>query len=117
MPDEQMMEDIERTRVIVHLIDLAPMDETDPVHNHEVIRRELHAFSSDLADKPEVTVFNKIDLIPEAERDALVRRTAHAIGLDVDQVIVASGASGINVREILERAWTLVRADKDAPAD
>ena len=106
---------IERTRVIVHLVDLAPMDETDPVHNHEVIRKELHAFSGELAEKPEVVVLNKIDLIPEDERDALVRRTAHAIGLDVDQVVVASGAVGLNVREILERAWTLVEEDRDAP--
>ena len=106
---------IERTRVIIHLVDLVPMDETDPVHNYEVIRKELHAFSGDLADKPEVVVFNKIDLVPEESRDGLVRRTAHAIGLEVDQVVVASGATGLNVRDILEQAWTLVEEDKDAP--
>ena len=91
------------------------MDETDPVHNYEVIRKELHAFSSDLADKPEVVVFNKIDLVPEESRDGLVRRTAHAIGLEVEQVVVASGATGLNVRDILEQAWTLVEEDRDAP--
>ena len=101
---------IERTRVIVHLIDLAPIDGTDPIRNHEVIRNELHAFSPALAEKPEVLVFNKIDLIEEDERDALVRRTAHTIGVEVDEIVVASGATGINVREILERAWTLVQS-------
>ena len=105
---------IERTKVIVHLIDLAPMDGSDPVHNHEVIRRELHAFSGALSEKPEVLVLNKIDLVDPDEQDALVRRTAHAIGVGSDEVVVASGATGVNVREILERAWTLV---KDAEAD
>ena len=99
---------------LVHLIDLAPMDDSDPVHNHEVIRRELHAFSVALAEKPEVLVLNKIDLIDPDEQDALVRRTAHAIGVGIDDVVVASGATGVNVREILERAWTLV---KESEAD
>ncbi|MBC04588.1 MAG: GTPase ObgE [Phycisphaerae bacterium] len=101
---------IERTRVIVHLIDLMPMDESDPVRNHEVIRRELHAFSPELASKPEVVVLNKIDLVDPEEREAVVRRTAHAIGLGVDELVVASGATGENLREVLERAWDLVRS-------
>lgn len=108
---------IERTKVIVHLVDLAPMDESDPVHNHEVIRRELHAFSRSLAEKPEVLVFNKIDLIDPDEQEALVRRTAHAIGVEVDEVVVASGATGVNVREILEQAWVLMKAADAADAD
>ena len=101
---------VERTRVIVHLIDLMPLDESDPVHNHEVIRRELHAFSPELASKPEVVVLNKIDLVDPDEREAVVRRTAHAIGLGVDELVVASGATGENLREVLERAWDLVRS-------
>ena len=101
---------VERTRVIVHLIDLMPLDESDPVHNHEIIRRELHAFSPELASKPEVVVLNKIDLVDPDEREAVVRRTAHAIGLGVDELVVASGATGENLREVLERAWDLVRS-------
>ena len=101
---------VERTRVIVHLIDLMPLDESDPVHNHEIIRHELHAFSPELASKPEVVVLNKIDLVDPDEREAVVRRTAHAIGLGVDELVVASGATGENLREVLERAWDLVRS-------
>lgn len=101
---------IERTKVIVHLIDLVPMDESDPVRNHEIIRHELHAFSPELASKPEVVVLNKVDLVDPSDRDALVRLTAHAIGLGVDELVIASGATGENVRDILERAWELVRS-------
>jgi GTP-binding protein len=99
---------VERTKVIIHVIDLVPFDESDPVANHDVIRRELLAFSPVLAEKPELVVFNKIDLVHADEKDELVRRMAHAIGLDPKEIVVASGATGVNVREILERAWTLL---------
>ncbi|MAH65727.1 MAG: GTPase ObgE [Phycisphaerae bacterium] len=99
---------VERTKVIVHVIDLVPFDESDPIANHEVIRRELHAFSPVLAEKPELVVFNKIDLVAPAERDATIRRVAHAVGIDPAEVVVSSGATGENVREILERSWKLL---------
>ncbi|MDB4633045.1 50S ribosome-binding GTPase, partial [bacterium] len=99
---------VERTKVIVHVIDLVPFDESDPIVNHEVIRRELHAFSPVLAEKPELVVFNKIDLVDSTERDATIRRVAHAIGLDPTEVVVSSGATGENVREILERSWKML---------
>jgi GTP-binding protein len=106
---------VERTKVILHVLDLAPLDESDPVRNHEVIRGELHAFSPALAEKPELVVFNKIDLVDPEERDAVVRRTAHAIGVEVDDVVVVSGATGEGVREMLERAWTLLKANDESP--
>ena len=107
---------IERTKVVLHLLDLVPLDGSDPARNHEIIRGELHAFSPALAEKPELVVFNKIDLVDLDDRDALVRRTAHAIGVDVTDVVVVSGAAAINLRELLERAWTLLR-DADDGAD
>ena len=102
------------TKVLLHLVDLVPFDESDPVRNHEIIRGELHAFSPALAEKPELVVLNKIDLVDPDERDALVRRTAHAIGLEVEEVVVISGATGINLRDLLERAWTLLQASDEA---
>lgn len=108
---------IERTRVVIHLVDLAPIDGSDPARNHEIIRGELHAFSSALAEKPELIVFNKCDLVEDSERASLVRRTAHAIGVDVEDVVVTSGATGHAVRDMLERAWALVRSTDEETAD
>ncbi len=56
---------IERTRLLVHLIDIAPLDGSDPVRNYEMIRNELFEYSVPLAEKPEIIVFNKIDLVPD----------------------------------------------------
>jgi GTP-binding protein len=50
---------IERTKAIVHLVDLAPLDGSKPAENYRTIRGELHAFSPTLAEKPEIVVFSK----------------------------------------------------------
>ena len=63
------------------------------------------ALENDLAIIP---VLNKIDLVDSTERDATIRRVAHAIGLDPTEVVVSSGATGENVREILERSWKML---------
>jgi len=59
---------IERTSVLVHLIDLSRQDEGDAREDYEVIRRELGRFSDNLIQKPEVVAFNKIDVPAARER-------------------------------------------------
>src|SRR5690606_17460405 len=53
---------IERTKIIVHLLDLYPTDGSDPAENYRIIRRELEAFSPKLAEKQEIIAANKMDL-------------------------------------------------------
>src|SRR5436190_5255453 len=58
---------IERTRTIVHLLDLYPPDGSDPAGNYQKIRKELEAFSSELAQKTEIIAANKMDLAVDDE--------------------------------------------------
>ena len=58
---------VERCAVLLHLIDVTG---DDPVSAYRVIRKELKAYSPDLAAKPEVIAFNKTDLLPEDEIEA-----------------------------------------------
>src|SRR5207249_1654082 len=62
---------IERTKTIVHLLDLFPLDGSDPAENYRKIRGELEAFSVQLAQKREVIAANKIDL---ATDDAAIEK-------------------------------------------
>jgi len=105
---------VERTRVIVHVVDAAPIDGSDPVENHRTIRRELAEFSEQLARTPEILVLNKIDLIAESDRvqvlDALAQGFEKARGV---RPLFASGASGEGVRAVLESAWDLTRRVRD----
>ena len=99
---------VERTRAIVHLVDMAPLDESDPVENYRTIRGELMEFSPELAEKPELVVLNKVDLVPEGERDARIERIAGALGMKRgERPPVISGATGTGVQAMLEQAWRL----------
>ena len=103
---------IERTKAIVHLVDLAPLDGSRPADNYRTIREELHAFSPILAEKPEIVVFSKVDLVADDERAKRVRRLATEIGLGKQEhPVVISAATGEGIRELLERCYALVKGE------
>ena len=62
----RFLKHLERTRVLLHIVDIAPVDNSDPVANIKIIEHELQKFGTELAEKPRWLVFNKIDLfLPE----------------------------------------------------
>jgi len=63
----QFLRHLSRTCVLLHVIDIAPLDETDPVESAKIIINELKAYNPDLLDKPRWLVLNKIDMLPDAE--------------------------------------------------
>jgi len=75
----QFLKHVSRTRLLLHLVDLAPMDDDiDPVEQVRAIETELEKFDAQLLDRPRWLVFNKADLLDPAERDkrakAIVRK-------------------------------------------
>ena len=65
---------VERCACLVHLVEVAPLDGSDPLDNFRLIERELAAYSPLLAAKPRWLVVSKGDLLPEAEREPLMAR-------------------------------------------
>lgn len=105
---------IERTSVLVHVLDIAPLDESDPITNYKTIRQELYEYAPELAEKPEIVVLNKTDLLDDNELTQRVKYIAGRIGMTKDeQPILASGATGRGVREMLEACWNSL--DKATP--
>ncbi|MGI9013498.1 MAG: GTPase ObgE [Phycisphaerales bacterium] len=98
---------IERTTMLVHVVDIAPIDGSDPATNYETIRRELFEYAPALAEKREIIVFNKIDLLPdEDDRAAVLKRFAGRVGLQPgEQPLFISAATGEGTRELLELCW------------
>ena len=72
----QFLRHIERTRVLVHLVDVSGATGRDPVHDFEVVMDELRSFSEDLANKPMLVAATKIDAAQDPELIASVRRMA-----------------------------------------
>jgi GTP-binding protein len=95
---------IERTNLIVHLLDLYPPDGSNPADNYRKIRAELESFSPLLANKREIIAANKLDLSTgdnalEMLREELPGKEVHAI----------SGVSRSGVDDLLEKVWIVVK--------
>lgn len=80
----RFLKHLERCRVLLHIIDVMPVDGTNPVDNAFAIINELHQYSPKLAEKPRWLVFNKIDLLPEDEAEALCNEIAEELGEEVN---------------------------------
>lgn len=70
----RFLKHLTRARLLLHLVDVAPYDNTDPVDVAKAIINELEQYSPTLAERPRWLVLNKLDLVPEDERDALCER-------------------------------------------
>ncbi len=66
----RFLQHIERTKILVHLIDVSPASGRDPVQDFRVVMKELEAFNPEMARRPQMIVANKIDLL-EGDRSRL----------------------------------------------
>jgi GTP-binding protein len=94
---DEFLRHIERTRILVHLVDAAPADGSDPVEGYHAIRGELQQHSAALAAKPEIVAANKMDL-PGAE-EGLERLQAELNG----EVVPISALTGQGLPELTAR--------------
>ena len=99
---------VERTKVLVHLVDLAPMDATESGDAWRTVRAELGEHGAGLADKPELVVGTKIDLVPPGERAAHRAALAEAVGVAPQAVHLVSGVTGEGTGDLLEACWRMV---------
>ncbi len=69
----QFLKHLSRTGLLLHLVDVAPPDQTDPVEDVRVIAHELEKFSVELGDRERWLILNKVDLLPQEEREQRCR--------------------------------------------
>ena len=97
---------VERTRLLVHVLDLAPLDGSEPASNHDVIERELAAHDPRLAALPRVLALSKADLVAPEQAEAAVAEWRERLREDVPVIVTSSATRlGIDVlaRELLRR--------------
>jgi GTPase len=103
----QFLRHVERTRVLVHLVDVSESSGRDPVEDFHIIRRELANFSEELASKPMIVVASKIDVAQDAARIEAVESLARAEGLPYFAISAVTGQGlGELVRAIAARVFT-----------
>jgi GTPase len=100
---------LERTKLLVHVIDMSPETGRDPANDFDVISRELALFAGAgddaavaLADKPRIAAANKIDVMGDPSRLEALRKHLDAAGVPLYPV---SGATGEGLPELLEAIW------------
>jgi GTPase len=100
---------VERTKVLLHLVDASGMEGRDPLADYAAVTRELELYNPGLAHRPKVVVLTKIDL--PAAQDNLPRLTT-ALRTGGDEVLAISAATGEGVRELLYRTAAILEAEE-----
>jgi GTP-binding protein len=90
---------VERTALLVHVLELAPMDGSDPEQNFATIEGELVGYDERLASLPRILALSKADLVPAGDAEAARAAWARRLGDDVP-VLVTSSATGQGLDEL-----------------
>ncbi|WP_312039264.1 GTPase ObgE [Macrococcoides bohemicum] len=109
----QFLKHVERTRVIIHIIDMGRTDGRDPYQDYVTINKELENYNKKLARRPQIVVANKMDM-PNA--DEYLAEFKEKMGDDVE-IIELSAATYQNIDTLLYRAADLLDATKDVDYD
>ncbi|MEZ8825582.1 Obg family GTPase CgtA [Vibrio amylolyticus] len=109
----RFLKHLERCRVLLHMIDIMPIDESDPARNALTIIDELEQYSEKLADKPRWLVFNKVDLMPEEEANEKIQEILEALAWEGDYYQV----SAINKRGTQELCYKLADFMEQLPRE
>ncbi|GAA0640555.1 Obg family GTPase CgtA [Halomonas beimenensis] len=99
----RFLKHLTRTRLLFHVVDVAPFDESDPVEAAEAIVHELGQFSPTLAERPRWLVLNKLDLLPAEEREAVADEIVRRLGWD-GPVFRVSAISGEGTDALVQAA-------------
>jgi len=95
---DRFLRHVERTRLLLHLVDVSSQSGRDPAGDYEVINRELAAYDASLAERPQFVVATKLDALDEPERLERLRRRAREDGHEFFEI---SSVTGRGVRELV----------------
>lgn len=105
---------IERTKALLHVVDVSGCEGRDPVEDFETINRELQAYSEKLARRQQLVVANKMDLPDSEENFARLQEHVTAKGYEILKV---SAVTGEGLQELMWKAWELAQNYEPEPGE
>ena len=97
---------IERTKVLLHVVDVSGCEGRDPIEDFEKINHELEAYSAKLARRKQLVVANKMDLPDSADNFVILKEYVEEKGYEIMPV---SAATGDGLQELMWKAWEMTR--------
>ena len=97
---------IERTKVLLHVVDVSGCEGRDPIEDFEKINHELEAYSAKLARRKQLVVANKMDLPDSEDNFVILKEYVEAKGYEIMPV---SAATGEGLQELMWKAWEMSR--------
>ena len=104
---DRFLRHLERTRVLVHLLDATAGNGRTPLRDYEALNRELRLYDPELAKRPQIVALNKID-VPEVRRK--LKTLAGPFKRRGLELLAVSAATGEGVPQLLEAAWRILSA-------
>jgi GTP-binding protein len=109
----QFLRHIERTKVIIHLVDVSSASGRDAVEDFDTIRNELKLYNPELLKKPHLVAANKIDAVDDPKRVTALEKRAKKLKLKFFEI---SAVAGTGVKELIEAAWPIIAKAREAEA-
>ena len=111
----EFLKHIERTRVLIHVVDAASTEGRDPVEDIGKINRELFGYEESLGQKPQVIAANKLDVLYGEEQDEAVNRLKEVFEPQGIRVFPISAVSGAGIKELLDYVEELLNTIQEKP--
>ncbi len=105
---------IERTRVLIHVVDAASVEGRDPIADIKAINKELEAYNPELLERPQVIAANKIDVIYD-EDDSVIELLKDEFEPSGIKVFPISGVSGQGIKELMYAVYELLQTVERKP--
>ena len=110
---DRFLRHIERTKVLIHLVDVSGSSGRDPVEDFEIVQRELELFDPAVAAKPQLVVANKLDAVDEPARVKALEKRAKKAKLPFFKI---SGVTGEGIETLLQAAWKQIATVRESEA-
>ena len=112
----QFLRHVARTSLLLHLVDIAPIDGSDVVSQVRAIEQELAKFNPELLERPRWLVLNKADMLAEDERDAVAKQIIDELGWTQPWFLVSAIARE-NTMAVCQQVQRFFEAQREAAAD
>ena len=108
----QFLRHVERCRVLVHVVDVMPIDESDPFENYQLIEKELKLYSEEIWERPRLIALNKMDIIPGGQFNVL-RQRFETLGVPLYPISAATREGTENLVRAMYEALKAAEPDTE----